>query len=40
MAREKKDAKLLSMRLDRDIHEKLEMFCNETGMTKTAAISQ
>lgn len=40
MAREKKDAKLLSMRLDRNIHERLEFFCAETGMTKTMAIEK
>lgn len=37
MAREKKDAKLLNIKLDREIHEQLERFCEETGMSKTTA---
>ena len=37
MSREKKDAKLLNIKLDRSIHEKLERFCEESGMTKTKA---
>ena len=37
MSRERKDAKLLNIKLDRKIHEQLEKFCAETGMTKTMA---
>lgn len=37
MSREKKDAKLLNIKLDRIIHEQLEQFCDESGMTKTMA---
>ena len=37
MPRVKKDAKMLNMKLDRKIHEQLERFCDETGMSKTAA---
>ena len=37
MAQIKKDAKLLNIKLDRTVHEQLEQFCNESGMTKTMA---
>lgn len=37
MPREKKDAKLLNIKLDRKIHEQLECFCKESGLTKTMA---
>ncbi len=37
MPRAKKDAKILNIKLDRGIHEQLEQFCNESGMTKTIA---
>ena len=37
MSREKKDAKLLNIKLDRIVHEQLEQICNESGMTKTMA---
>lgn len=37
MSREKKDAKLLNIKLDRIVHEQLEQFCDESGMTKTMA---
>lgn len=37
MSREKKDAKILNIKLDRAIHEQLEQFCDESGMTKTIA---
>ena len=40
MPREKKDAKILSCKLDRTIHEQLEMFCEETGMSKTVAVEK
>ena len=37
MPRERKDAKLLNIKLDRKVHEQLEKFCVESGMTKTMA---
>ncbi len=37
MSRTKKDAKVLNVKLERSVHEKLETFCDETGMTKTVA---
>lgn len=37
MSRVKKDAKFLNMKLDREIYDLLEKFCEETGMTKTMA---
>lgn len=37
MPRQKKDAKILNIKLDRKIHEQLEQFCEEPGMTKTIA---
>lgn len=40
MTRPKKDGKLLSMKLDATIHENLELFCKESGMTKTMAIEK
>lgn len=38
MSRHKKDAKLLNIKLDRQVHEELERFCEETGRTKTKAV--
>ena len=40
MARQKKDSKLLNIKLAADVHEKLEQFCEETGMTKTTAVEK
>ena len=40
MSREKKDAKLLNIKLDRTIHEQLELFCEESGMSKTVAVEK
>ena len=40
MSREKKDAKMLNIKLDRAIHNQLEKFCDETGMTKTVAVEK
>lgn len=37
MSRARKDAKLLNIKLDREVHEQLEQFCDESGMTKTTA---
>ena len=40
MSRTKKDAKILNINLDRKIHEQLEQFCDESGMTKTIAVEK
>lgn len=37
MSREKKDAKLLNIKLASEVHDQLEKFCEESGMTKTMA---
>ncbi len=37
MSQNKKDAKILNIKLDRGVHEQLEQFCKETGATKTMA---
>ena len=40
MSREKKDAKILSIKMRRDVHELMEEFCEETGQTKTVAVER
>lgn len=40
MPRQKKDAKILNVKLDREIHEKLERFCDESGQSKTVAVER
>lgn len=40
MPRPKKDAKSLNIKLDSSVHEKLELFCEETGMNKTIAVEK
>ena len=40
MSRMKKDAKILNIKLDREVHEQLEQFCDETGMNKTIAVEK
>ena len=37
MPRQKKEAKILNIKLATSIYEKLEIFCDETGMSKTVA---
>ena len=37
MSRLKKDARFLNMKMDREIYDRLETFCEETGMSKTTA---
>lgn len=37
MAQIKKDAKIINMKLDRSVYDKLDQFCKETGLSKTAA---
>lgn len=34
MPRQKKDAKILNIKLDREIHEQLEQFCDESGLSQ------
>ena len=40
MAREKKDAKPFSIRMDRTIFDRLNQFCEESGQSKTKAIER
>lgn len=40
MPRQKKNAKILNIKLDRDISDQLEQFCDETGMSKTIAVEK
>ncbi len=40
MSRLRKDSKILNIRLAADVHEQLERFCEETGMTKTTAVEK
>lgn len=37
MSQIKKDAKILNIKLAKDVSDKLERFCEETGMSKTVA---
>ena len=37
MAQVKKDAKVINMKLDIAVYNKLERFCSETGLSKTTA---
>ena len=37
MPRQKKDAKILNIKLAREISDQLEQFCEESGMFKTVA---
>ena len=37
MSQIKKDAKIISMKLEKSVYCKLEQFCDETGLSKTAA---
>lgn len=40
MPRPKKDARNLNVKLDREIFEKLERFCEESGQSKTVAVER
>ena len=40
MPRQKKDAKVLNIKLATPINEKLERFCKESGQTKTLAVER
>ena len=37
MPRQKKDAKILNIKLAKEISDQLEQFCEESGISKTAA---
>ena len=37
MAREKRDTRVLNIKLDRKVYEQLESFCDASGTTKTTA---
>ena len=40
MARTMEDVKFLSIQFDCEIHEQLEQFCDESGMTKAIAFEE
>lgn len=40
MARQKKDAKILNIKLATHISDKLERFCEESGQSKTVAVER
>ena len=40
MPREKKNAKILNIKLAMPVSKQLEQFCNESGMTKTMAVEK
>ena len=40
MPQPKKDAVIVSMKMDRTVHELLVEYCSRTGLTKTAATEQ
>lgn len=40
MPRQKKDAKLLNIKLAMPINDKLELFCEESGVSKTVAVER
>ena len=40
MPRQKKDYRMLSIKLSTPIHEQLEQFCDEARMTKTIAVEK
>lgn len=40
MGRPKKDAKILNIKLDTSIYNRLESYCNDLGQTKTTAVER
>ena len=40
MSRTKKDAKMLNIKLAKNVSDELEQFCDETGVTKTVAVEK
>ncbi|MCQ2502808.1 MAG: hypothetical protein MJ084_03490 [Saccharofermentans sp.] len=37
MAQIKKDARIVNMKLEKTVYDKLDLFCEETGLSKTVA---
>ena len=40
MGRQKKDSKPLNVSIERSVHEALEAYCDESGMSKTIAVER
>ena len=40
MAQIKKDAKIINMKLDKQVFEQLDFFCKETGLSRTVAVEK
>lgn len=40
MARERKDGQRVSLLMDREVAERLEQFCKDSGLSKTSAIEK
>ena len=40
MARQKKNGQYLNVKIDMNVYQRLEEFCEETGYTKTAAVER
>ncbi len=40
MSRPKKDARILNIKLATPVYDKLEQFCDESGLTKTMAVER
>jgi len=40
MPRQKKDAKILNIRLAADVNDQLEQYCEDSGQTKTVAVER
>lgn len=40
MPRQKKESRLLNLRLEASVYEALEQFCDESGQTKTIAVER
>ena len=37
MAQIKKESRIINMKLDKSVYDKLDLFCRETGLSKTSA---
>lgn len=40
MAQIKKNAKVISMKMDKTVSDKLDQFCEETGLSRTVAVEK
>lgn len=40
MAQIKKNAKVISMKMDKTVSDKLDIFCQETGLSRTVAVEK